>query len=223
MNRVDEQVTVTKEVILSLPSAVLAGELQLPEAARGLVLFAHNSGQGRYNPHQQLVAQIIRRAGIGTLLLDLLTSAEDAIDQQTHHLRFDIALLARRLLAATGWIRTQPETAHLRVGYFGISTGAGAALLAAAELDNEIGAVISRSGRPDLAGAALAQVTSPTLLVVGEADSAILQLNREALAQLRCVKELLVVPGANHFFEEPDQLTEVAQLAVDWCLRFLCT
>jgi putative phosphoribosyl transferase len=162
------------------------------------------------------VAQVIREAGVGTLLLDLLTREEERIDLQTRHLRFDIVLLARRLAGATKWARKQKEIASLRIGYFGASTGGGAALIAAAEMDDDIGAVVSRGGRPDLAGGALSRAVSPTLLIVGGLDDAIIRLNEEALGKLECVKELKIVPGATHLFEETGKLEEVARLAADW-------
>ncbi|MEP7339587.1 MAG: dienelactone hydrolase family protein [Acidobacteriota bacterium] len=216
------QAAVSREVILSLNSIALAGELDIPAAASGLVLFAHGSGSSRHSPRNKRVAQIIREAGVGTLLFDLLTPEEERIDLQTRHLRFDIPLLARRLAEATTWIKKQPETCHLPVGYFVASTGGGAALIAAAKLDGEIGAVVSRGGRPDLAGEALLQVLAPTLLIVGGLDDVILQLNEEALARLQCAKELKIVPGATHLFEEPGKLEEAARLAADWFHRYLC-
>ena len=163
----------------------------------------------------------MREAGLGTLLFDLLTPEEETIDLQTRHLRFDIPLLARRLVAVTGWVKNQPETSHLRLGYFGASTGAAAALIAAAELNDEISAVVSRGGRPDLACDALLQVTAPTLLIVGEQDEVVMQLNEKAFAQLRCVKQLQIVPNATHLFVEPGTLEEVAHLAANWFRRFL--
>lgn len=217
-----QQTTFSQEVNIPLGSIALSGELNLPAAATGLVLFAHGSGSSRHRPRNRLVAQVIRNAGAGTLLLDLLTREEELIDRQTRHLRFDIPLLARRLAAATAWVKSKPETCHLRAGYFGASTGGGAALLAAVEPDNQIGAVVSRGGRPDLAGAALSRVSAPTLLIVGGLDDVILHLNEDALAQLRCVKELKIVPGATHLFEEPGTLEEVARLAADWFRKYLC-
>ncbi len=217
-----QQTTFSQEVNIPLGSIALSGELNLPAAATGLVLFAHGSGSSRHSLRNKLVAQVISKAGVGTLLFDLLTREEELIDQQTRHLRFDIPLLARRLLAATAWVKSKPETCHLCAGYFGASTGGGAALLAAVEPGNEIGAVVSRGGRPDLAGAALSRVSAPTLLIVGGLDEVILHLNEDALAQLRCVKELKIVPGATHLFEEPGTLEEVARLAARWFQKYLC-
>jgi dienelactone hydrolase len=199
----------------------LEGELSVPEGATGLVLFVHGSGSGRYSPRNQYVARTIRESGIGTLLFDLLTPEEEAIDVSTRHLRFDIGLLAKRLVDATDWLKRKPDTSHLRFGYFGASTGAAAALLAAAEFGEEIGAVVSRGGRPDLAGDALSRVKSPTLLIVGGLDFHVISLNREAYARLRCEKELVIVPGATHLFEEPGTLEEVARLAAEWFQRHL--
>jgi putative phosphoribosyl transferase len=216
-----QQTTLSQEVNIPLGSIALTGELNLPLAATGLVLFAHGSGSSRHSPRTRLVAQVIRKAGVGTLLFDLLTREEELIDQQTRHLRFDIPLLARRLVAATVWVKNKPEICHLRVGYFGASTGGGAALLAAVERGNEIGAVVSRGGRPDLAGAALSRVSAPTLLIVGGRDEVILHLNEEALTQLSCVKELKIISGATHLFEEPGTLEEVASLAASWFQKYL--
>jgi dienelactone hydrolase len=194
----------------------LEGTLAVPDGARGLVLFVHGSGSSRHSPRNRHVAAALRRGGLATLLFDLLTPAEEAIDQRTERLRFDIALLAERLAGATRWAREQPETRHLRLGYFGASTGAGAALVAAAALPEAVGAVVSRGGRPDLAGTALGLVRAPTLLLVGGRDAPVLALNEEALGHLRGEKRLVIVPGATHLFEEPGALDEVARLAREW-------
>ncbi len=207
--------------MIPLGSIALAGELEIPVPATGIVLFAHGSGSSRHSARNKRVAQVIREGGIGTLLFDLLTREEEGIDLQTRHLRFDIPMLARRLMAATVWIKSQPGIGHLKVGYFGASTGGGAALLAAAELGSEIGAVVSRGGRPDLAGAALPKVIAPTLLIVGGLDEFVIRLNEEALAQLQCAKKLKIVPGATHLFDEPGKLEAVARLAADWFQRYL--
>jgi dienelactone hydrolase len=167
------------------------------------------------------VAQVIRDAGIGTLLFDLLTPAEEVLDLRTAHLRFNIGMLARRLVDATRWIAGEPDTRHLRVGYYGASTGGAAALVAASELRSEIGAVVSRGGRPDLAGAALPRVESPTLLIVGGRDYPVIRMNEEAYAQLQCLKQLVIVPGATHLFEEPGALEEVARLSAGWFQQHL--
>jgi predicted alpha/beta-hydrolase family hydrolase len=202
-------------------AVTLSGELCFPTGASGLVLFAHGSGSSRHSPHNQAVAQIIRDAGVGTLLFDLLTEEEGRVDERTRHLRFDLALLSQRLQDATRWGRDETATRALRLGYFGASTGAAAALLAAAELGATIGAVVSRGGRPDLAGAALSRVPAPTLLIVGGRDELVLRLNEEAFDQLAGPKELAIIPGATHLFPEPGALEEVAQLAAHWFQHYL--
>jgi dienelactone hydrolase len=199
----------------------LEGELHIPDGATGVVLFAHGSGSSRKSPRNQFVASTIRQAGVGTLLFDLLTLEEENVDLRTRHLRFDIGLLANRLVDATRWIKNEEGTSHLKIGYFGSSTGGGAALVAAAELGQQIGAVVSRGGRPDLAGYALGQVTAPTLLIVGGLDYPVIEMNKEAYAQMRCQKELKIVSGATHLFEEPGALEKVAHLAADWFQRYL--
>jgi len=201
--------------------AVLEGELYIPGGARGLVVFAHGSGSSRHSPRNQFVATELRTGGLGTLLLDLLTPAEEAVDRRTGHLRFDLQLLAERLVGATDWLARQPRAHALRVGYFGASTGGGAALVAAAARPRAVGAVVSRGGRPDLAGSALAAVRAPTLFIVGGNDSLVLALNRQALAHLRVEKRLEVIPGATHLFEEPGTLAAVARLARQWFVRHL--
>jgi predicted alpha/beta-hydrolase family hydrolase len=211
----------TQEVRIPSDDVKLNGELQITTTARGLVLFAHGSGSSRHSPRNQYVARVIRERGVGTLLFDLLTPEEEAIDRRTRHLRFDIGLLARRLGDASNWVIENSETGHLRLGYFGASTGAAAALIAAAEIGEKIGAVVSRGGRPDLAGEALTRVISPTLLIVGGLDDVVIRLNEEALQKLRCKKEMRIVSGATHLFEEPGKLEEVAQLARDWFFQFL--
>lgn len=200
----------------------LYGDLCLPPQASALVLFAHGSGSGRHSARNRRVAQALQQAGLGTLLFDLLTVAEERDDQFTGEHRFNIALLTQRLQDTTLWAMTQPTLQGLALGYFGASTGSAAALLAAARLGSRIGAVVSRGGRPDLAGAvALASVKAPTLLIVGGADQGVLELNQEAAARLQCPKRLTVVPGATHLFEEPGALDEVARLAADWFSQHL--
>jgi dienelactone hydrolase len=199
----------------------LEGNLSLPERAGGVVLFAHGSGSSRHSPRNRHVARMLNEANLATLLIDLLTLEEEAVDARTAHLRFDIGLLTERLVGATDWLTQHPDTRHLRVGYFGASTGAGAALVAAAERPDVVGAVVSRGGRPDLAGTALARVRAPTLLIVGGYDLQVIQLNRAAFEQLRCEKQLVIVPGATHLFEEPGTLDEVARLAREWFERYL--
>jgi dienelactone hydrolase len=209
-----------REVLVPAAGVVLEGSLTLPVGATGLVLFAHGSGSGRKSPRNRFVADRLDEAGLGTLLLDLLTADEGAYDEYTARLRFDIGLLAGRVEAAIDWARRDPLTCALGVGLFGASTGAAAALLA--NRTEEVGAIVSRGGRPDLAGAeALRRVKAPTLLIVGSRDSEVLQLNRRAADELRCEKELRVVLGASHLFEEPGALDEVAQLAVAWFQRHL--
>lgn len=201
----------------------LAGDLALPEGATGVVLFAHGSGSSRHSPRNRQVAATLQAQGLGTFLLDLLTAEEEEVDLRTRELRFDIPLLAGRLVAALDWLGAQPATRGLRAGLFGASTGAGAALVTAAARPTDVAAVVSRGGRPDLAGPALAAVTAPTLLVVGGRDEVVLDLNRRAQAELRASSEccLEVVPGATHLFEEPGALEVVAELAAGWFRRFL--
>ena len=199
----------------------LEGNLSLPEQPRAVVLFAHGSGSSRHSSRNRHVARLLNEAKLATLLIDLLTVHEEVVDARSAQLRFDIDLLAERLVDTTDWLTQFPDTRDLRIGYFGASTGAAAALVAAAERADVVGAVVSRGGRPDLAGAALTRVQAPTLLIVGEHDDQVIQLNREAFAQLRCEKRLLIVPGATHLFEEPGALDEVARLARDWFQRHL--
>jgi putative phosphoribosyl transferase len=210
-----------KAVRIPLRAVVLEGELSIPAGSQGLVLFAHGSGSSRHSPRNQLVAHVLRQAHLGTLLFDLLTRQEETTKRMMGHLRFDISLLADRLLGATAWLRQAPETRALKVGYFGASTGGGAALIAAAELGEQVRAVVSRGGRPDLAGAALPAVKAPTLLIVGGYDEPVIEMNRTAYAQLRCTKDLKIVPGATHLFDEPGTLYEVARLATQWFQRYL--
>jgi pimeloyl-ACP methyl ester carboxylesterase len=195
--------------------AVLEGDLVVPESALGVVLFAHGSGSSRHSPRNRLVAETLNQWAIGTLLLDLLTPAEEEADRLTGAHRFDIDLLARRLVAALDWLR-DVASGSPPTGLFGASTGAAAALVAAAERPDDVAAVVSRGGRPDLAGAALWRVRAPTLLIVGGRDEVVLELNRQALALLSAEEELVVVPGATHLFEEPGALETVAELAADW-------
>lgn len=195
---------------------ILNGDLVVPEDLRGFVLFAHGSGSSRHSPRNQYVAGVLNSAGIGTLLLDLLTQDEEVLDRATAHLRFDIDLLATRLRRATAWLVQQPRIEDVRLGYFGASTGAAAALVAASLAVSKVHAVVSRGGRPDLAEQALTLVKAPVLLLVGAEDRVVLNLNREALAQLNCEKRLETIPGATHLFEEPGALEEVARLARQW-------
>ena len=213
--------TTQRPVAIACGTLTLAGDLATPAHPCGLVLFAHGSGSSRFSTRNRAVARRLQEGGLATLLFDLLTEDEEAIDARTAQLRFDIPLLAGRLVGALDWLANQPALAALGVGLFGASTGAAAALIAAARRPDRVGAVVSRGGRPDLAGAALAQVSAPTLLIVGGDDREVLALNEEALAELNCEKTLQIVPGATHLFEEPGALEQVAQLAGDWFLRHL--
>jgi putative phosphoribosyl transferase len=221
MDRSMERKGEERLVRVAVGPVTLEGNLSLPAGTRGVVLFAHGSGSSRHSPRNRYVAQALNEAKLATLLVDLLTSDEESIDLRTAHLRFDIGLLAERLVGATDWLTQYPDTQHLRVGYFGASTGAAAALVAAAERPDVVGAVVSRGGRPDLAGPALGRVRAPTLLIVGGNDFKVIELNRKALAQLRCEKRLVIVPGATHLFEEPGALEEVARLAREWFEHYL--
>jgi putative phosphoribosyl transferase len=208
-------------VKVTLGPITLEGNLTLPQGATGVILFAHGSGSSRHSPRNRYVAQVLNEAHLGTLLVDLLTVDEEAIDSRTEELRFDIGLLTRRLLGVTDWVVRSADTRPLRIGYFGASTGAAAALAAAAEHSHEVGAVVSRGGRPDLVGGAIANVGAPTLLIVGGNDVPIVRVNRSAFEQLRCEKQLAIVPGATHLFEESGALERVARLARDWFGRHL--
>jgi dienelactone hydrolase len=199
--------------------AVLQGDLTIPEDATGVVLFAHGSGSSRHSPRNRFVATTLNEAGIGTLLMDLLTPEEENYDRATGELRFDIALLASRVITAVDWLRAGRAQGR-NIGIFGASTGAAAALVAAAERPDAIAAVVSRGGRPDLAGSALDRVLAPTLLIVGALDRVVLELNEKALELTPAEKELVVVPGATHLFEEPGTLEEVARLAAEWFSRY---
>ena len=204
-------------------AVTLEGDLQVPDQATGVILFAHGSGSSRHSPRNRFVAHELQTAGLGTLLLDLLTPEEEAVDQHTGHLRFDIELLAERLVATTQWAAVDPATRSLAIGYFGASTGAAAALVAAALEPEKVRAVVSRGGRPDLAGEALPLARAPTLLIVGGRDLTVLELNRAAMARMRTETRLEIVPGATHLFEEPGALEVVAELARDWFLQHLHT
>jgi putative phosphoribosyl transferase len=209
-----------REVTVLTPQA-LPGFLAAPPHAKGLVIFAHGSGSSRLSPRNRFVARAIREAGLATLLFDLLTDEEERYDERTSQLRFDMRLLADRLLGAARWAKGRPEVAALPIGFFGASSGGGAALLAAAERPEAVRAVVSRGGRPDLAGEALGRVQAPTLLIVGERDPEVLRLNEQALAQIPAQKRLAVVPRASHLFEEQGTLDAVAELARDWLARYL--
>jgi dienelactone hydrolase len=203
-------------------SVTLQGDLTRPNGARGVVLFAHGSGSSRHSPRNRFVAESLNAAGLATLLLDLLTADEEAIDAYSGHYRFDIGLLAGRLVGAADWLGREAETAGLPVGCFGASTGAAAALIAAAERPDRVRAVVSRGGRPDLAGDALPRVRAPTLLIVGGNDPPVIRMNREAYQRLDAAEtQLVIVPGATHLFEEPGALEDVARLAAAWFTRHL--
>jgi putative phosphoribosyl transferase len=213
--------TISGEVSIPAGGIFLDGDLDVPAAARGVVVFAHGSGSSRHSPRNQFVAQRLREAGLGTLLMDLLTLREEEEDARTARLRFDMGLLAGRLIAATDWLGQDRRLQQLPVGYFGASSGAGAALVAAAERPQTVKAVVSRGGRPDLAGEALRRVQAPTLLIVGGLDTPVIDVNRQAFEELQCEKRLEIVPGASHLFEEPGALEAVARLAAAWFARHL--
>jgi putative phosphoribosyl transferase len=196
--------------------AVLSGNLNIPRDASALVLFVHGSGSSRHSPRNQFVARTLNDAGLATLLFDLLTHEEEAIDTETRELRFNINLLAERLVHATQWAKQQEQTADLRIGYFGSSTGGAAALVAAVEVPQDVGAIVSRGGRPDLAGEALPKVQAPTLLIVGGNDDIVIELNEQARDRMRCEVKLEIIAGATHLFEEPGTLEKVATLASNW-------
>ena len=206
------------EIRLSAGRATLDGNLTIVDQAAALVLFAHGSGSSRHSPRNQFVARTLNGTGLATLLFDLLTPEEELVDTRTAELRFDIDLLAERLVHATTWAKQQQQTRDLRIGYFGSSTGGGAALVAAAQLPDDVDAVVSRGGRPDLAGAALPKVQAPTLLIVGGRDDIVIELNEQARDQMGCEVKLEIIPGATHLFEEPGALEQVAKLASDWFL-----
>lgn len=212
-----------QEHMVQIPAGevTLEGDLYLPQNARAIVMFAHGSGSSRHSPRNRFVAEVLRGAGLGTLLFDLLTVEEEAEDSQTGRLRFNIGLLARRLVAVTDWVQQNDETRNLVPGYFGASTGAAAALIAAAERPEIVDAVVSRGGRPDLAAEFLRAVKAPTLLIVGGHDPQVIELNQEALSRLKVEKKLVIVPGATHLFEEPGALEEAARLAADWFVTYL--
>lgn len=208
-------------VVIPSDQVLLDGFLYIPRNACGLVLFVHGSGSSRFSIRNQYVARVLNQAKLATLLFDLFTPEEDAIDSATRQLRFDIQFLASRLLYVTEWCSEQSDLGNLPIGYFGASTGGGAALVAAAMNPGAVKAVVSRGGRPDLAGASLVEVGAPSLLIVGGKDDVVIQLNLEAMSQLNCIKKMEIVPGATHLFEEPGTLEEVAQLAKSWFVNYL--
>jgi putative phosphoribosyl transferase len=210
-----------RSVTIDTDRVTLNGDLSVPPGAVGVVLFAHGSGSSRHSPRNRSVAGVLRQAALATLLLDLLTANEERVDVETAALRFDIGLLARRLVGASEWLARELVTRALPLGYFGASTGGGAALVAAAQRPDAVRAVVSRGGRPDLAGEALAGVRAPTLLIVGGRDLPVIDMNRAAMARMTAETRLEIVPGATHLFEEPGALEQVAALARDWFLRYL--
>jgi len=209
------------EMKIPLGNVTVEGTLTMPKEASAVVLFAHGSGSSRFSPRNQYVAKQFNKAKIATLLFDLLTKEEEEIDALTAEYRFNIPLLAQRLIGTTQWLRRDPVTKNLKFGYFGASTGAAAALIAAAKLSTDVSAVVSRGGRPDLAGEYLSEVEAPTLLLVGGLDVEVISLNREALSQMTNEKKLVIIPGATHLFEEPGTLEIVAKSATEWFLRYL--
>ena len=209
------------EVQIQAGREVLFGNLNIPEGATALVLFAHGSGSSRHSPRNQFVARTLNSAGLATLLFDLLTQEEEALDVRTREHRFNIGLLAERLVHGTRWAKQQEETRDLRIGYFGSSTGGAAALVAAAKIPQDVGAVVSRGGRPDLAGDTLPKVQAATLLIVGGNDDIVIELNEQARDQMRCKVKLEIVPAATHLFEEAGALEKVAQLASDWFVNHI--
>ncbi|HYP38805.1 MAG TPA: phosphoribosyltransferase family protein [Chloroflexia bacterium] len=219
--RVRPQEITPVQVQVPVGNANLDGDLSLPDDPQGVVLFAHGSGSSRHSPRNRYVASVLNAAGFATLLIDLLTPKEEAEDISTRHLRFDISLLAGRLVAVTDWLAMHPDLGRLPIGLFGASTGGGAALVAASERPEAIYAVVSRGGRPDLAGAALTDVHAPTLLIVGGEDRQVIALNKSAMARMHCVTHLEIVPGASHLFEERGALEQVARLAAEWFQRYL--
>jgi putative phosphoribosyl transferase len=221
MKREIETYSSERLVQITLGPVTLEGNMHVPAHARGIVLFAHGSGSSRHSPRNRFVAGVFQEGGLATLLIDLLTQDEERIDARTAHLRFDIGMLASRLAGAAEWLKQQLDTRGLQIGCFGASTGGGAALLTAAQHPDLIDAVVSRGGRPDLAGPALPRVKAPTLLIVGGSDVPVIRMNEDAFAQLRCVKSLEIVPDATHLFEEPGALEQVARLARDWFRDYL--
>ena len=209
------------EVTIPSGGAAVKGNLEVTEGAKGIVVFAHGSGSSRFSSRNIYVAGLMNKKGIATLLIDLLTSEEESVDEYTGQYRFDVEMLAERLVDSTLWLKKNPATKNLAIGYFGASTGAAAALIAAAELPDEVKAVVSRGGRPDLAGKHLSKVKAPTLLIVGGDDTEVIELNKQALKLILVEKKLEVVPGATHLFEEPGKLLEAAKLAIDWFEKHL--
>jgi dienelactone hydrolase len=223
MGKIFHQVYVDQAVEIPVAQVRLEGDLSVPEKAEGLVLFAHGSGSSRFSPRNRFVARFLNEAGLATLLVDLLTVQEEALDEVTRQLRFDIDLLVQRLVGITDWLAENPATRTLKLGYFGASTGAAAAMIGAAERPDQVKAIVGRGGRPDLAGSALRRIKAPTLLIVGGHDQSIMALNEQAFEELRAEKKLGIISGATHLFEEPGALEQVARLARQWFERYLST
>jgi putative phosphoribosyl transferase len=221
MSRTGKYLRDEHEVLITTGSGHLQGNLVIPRKAEGIILFAHGSGSSRHSPRNRYVAEVLQEKGLATLLLDLLTLDEENIDRQTHHLRFDIGLLATRLVGATDWLLREAITRELKIGYFGAITGSAAALVAATKRSEVVQAIVSRGGRPDLAGPSLVYVQAPTLLIVGGNDISVLHLNQEAMTHVRVEKRLAIVPGATHLFEEPGTLEQAAHLASQWFCNHL--
>lgn len=219
-----DRAVINQNVAVKAGPVTLDGELYLPDKAKGLVVFVHGSGSSRTSPRNQYVAGTLQQAGLGTLLFDLLTPEEEEIDLRTRHLRFDIGLLARRTIGTADWLHEKDETRRLKLGFFGASTGAAAALITAAERPEFTGAVVCRGGRPDMAKDALPRIQAPTLLIVGQLDFPVIQMNEQSLQQMTpdTVKDMTIVPGATHLFEEPGALEYVAHLATRWFTHYLC-
>lgn len=213
-----ETLQAATEVAVQIPAedAILQGDLAIPPQPHGLVIFAHGSGSSRHSPRNRYVAGVLQQSGLATLLMDLLTVDEEAVDQYTRHLRFDIPLLSGRLVAATDWAKDEEQVRGLNIGYFGASTGAAAAIMAAAQRPDHVKAIVSRGGRPDLAETALEQIKAPTLLLVGDRDYPVIDLNEQAFERMQCEKRLTLVPRATHLFEEPGTLEQVAEMAAAW-------
>lgn len=221
MSSSNNSVGIDEPVQIKSGDKLLDGDLAIPAGAAGLVLFAHGSGSSRFSLRNRQVAAALRERGLATLLMDLLTAEEEAVDMYTRHLRFNISMLAERVVAALEWLEKDERTHGQRLGIFGASTGAAAALMAAAARPESVGAVVSRGGRPDLAAPVMGNICVPTLLIVGGADTVVIDLNREALAQLRCEKQIEIIPGATHLFEEHGALEQVSRSAGDWFTRYL--
>lgn len=221
MNSTLERNTQEYRVSVIAGSVNLKGNLAIPLGTQGIILFAHGSGSSRHSPRNSYVAEVLQKEGLATLLIDLLTSDEELIDMRTQHLRFDIGLLASRLIGATDWLLQNPTTSHLKIGYFGASTGSAAALIAATERPQTVSAIVSRGGRPDLVGSALSRIRTPTLLIVGGNDFPVIDMNEDALKYIPAQKDMTIIPGATHLFEEPGALEKVALLASQWFKRYL--